>query len=41
MLTGNDLQVQIIFCSKIKSDAFVGFLPEKANAMSAIRNIGF
>lgn len=37
----NTIQVQIIFCSKAKSDVFVGFLPEKADAVRAIRNIGF
>lgn len=26
-LTQNDMQIQIIFCSKLKSEAFVGFLP--------------
>lgn len=41
VLTGNDIQVQIIFCSKAKSDAYVGFLPDNTDAVHAIRTIGY
>ena len=31
------IQVRIIFCSRNRSDAFVGFLPKKANLALAVR----
>ena len=34
-------QIRIIFCSKSRSDAFVGFLPKKANLALALREVGF
>ena len=34
-------QIRIIFCSKTRSDAFVGFMPKKANLALALREIGF
>lgn len=34
-------QVQIIFCSKMRSDAFVGYLPEDANLIALVREVGF
>lgn len=33
----NTVQIQIIYCSKTKSDAFVGFIPKQANLAFAIR----
>lgn len=34
-------QVRIIFCSKKRSDAFVGFLPKKASLALCLREVGF
>ena len=35
------MQIQIIYCSKNKSDAFVGYIPKKANLALSLREIGF
>jgi hypothetical protein len=34
-------QIQIILCSKTRSEAFVGYVPKKANLVLTIREIGF
>lgn len=33
----NIVQIQLIFCSKTRSDAFVGYFPKKTNLIAAIR----
>ena len=40
-IQGEKVQVQIVFCAKDKSEAFVGFLDSNSNIISAVRSIGF
>ena len=35
------VQVQMIFCAKNKSEAYVGFLPESCELVAAVRSIGY
>jgi len=35
------LQLQIIYCSKGRSDAFVGYMPLGANLMDIVREVGY
>lgn len=34
-------QIQLIYCSKTRSELFVGYMPRHANLVSVIREIGF
>jgi hypothetical protein len=34
-------QLQLIYCSKTRSELFVGYMPKDANLIAVIREIGF
>jgi hypothetical protein len=35
------IQIQLVYCSKTRSELFVGYMPKHANLISVIREIGF
>jgi predicted nucleotide-binding protein (sugar kinase/HSP70/actin superfamily) len=35
------MQIQLIYCSKTRSELFVGYMPKHANLVSVIREVGF
>lgn len=41
LVTENLKQVQIVFCSKNRSDAFIGYMPQNVSMIGIVREIGF
>jgi len=33
----NIVQIQLIFCSKVRSDAFIGYFPKKTNLIALLK----